>query len=577
MSRPALLCIGGAVAISGFAMVFVWRRYRSVRPVLIIGLYGLGVTILALSQMRAVTEHGAAAISEASKTAGSGVELVTADDTAIWVLYSLQQWRVFSQCMLLLICGLAVAAAISSMVEIRRQKEVQASAELLRQEKDRSEALVNAVQGLLWERVPDSGRFLLVSGWLDGFLGYSREDWTRGEGFWAQLVHGEDRDWVFRRWAEAVQAEAPFRLEYRVKTKSGNLAWVTEEGTPCREADGRLIFRGIFTDVTRFKEAAETAEKAHRHMVEASRRAGMAEVATGVLHNVGNVLNSVNVTAQLIAERLEKSRVEGLRHAAAMLNDHRDDLATFLMKDARGQALASYLQDATAFVGREQEALAVEARGLVKSIQHINDVIMLQQAHGRLTALREKVHADSLIEDALRLEESVFERQQIRVERAYAKLPECFVPKGQVLQVLVNLIRNARQALAGCPAKNRVMRLGTELFSTSWIRITVQDNGCGIAPDHLTRIFSHGFTTKAGGHGYGLHHAALLAEDMGGRLRAESGGEGCGATFILELPLHGVPEDGLSHAPVSPMNSEEYSNEFDRLESSRLCEAGAGI
>jgi C4-dicarboxylate-specific signal transduction histidine kinase len=160
--------------------------------------------------------------------------------------------------------------------------------------------------------------------------------------------------------------------------------------------------------------------------------------------------------------------------------------------------------------------LAVEARGLVKSIQHINDVIMLQQSHGRLTALRERVHLDHLIEDALRLEESVFERQQIRVERSYAKLPECFVPKGQVLQVLVNLIRNARQALAGCPAKNRVLCLGTERASAGWVRITVQDSGCGIAPDHLTRVFSHGFTTKAGGHGYGLHHAALLAEDMGG-------------------------------------------------------------
>lgn len=572
-----MLCIGGALAICAFAMAFVWRRYRSVRPVLIIGLYGLGVTILALSQMRAVTEPGAVVASGVSHAVGEAAELVRAEDTASWALQSLQQWRVFSQCMLLLVCGLAVAVAISSMVEMRRQKEVQASAELLRIEKDRSEALVNAVHGLLWERVPDGGRFLLVSGWVDGFLGYCREDWTSGDGFWAQLVHEDDREWVLQRWAEAGRAESPFHLEYRVKTQSGKLAWVTEDGTPCVEADGRVIFRGIFTDVTRFKEAAETAEKAHRQMVEASRRAGMAEVASGVLHNVGNVLNNVNVTAQLIAERLEKSRVEGLRHAAAMLHDHRGDLAGFLTNDTRGQALTGYLQDATAFVGREQEALAVEARGLVKSIQHINDVIMLQQSHGRLTALREKVQVESLIEDALRLEESVFERQQIRVERSYAKLPECFVPKGQVLQVLVNLIRNARQALAGCPAKNRVLCLGTERASAGWVRITVQDSGCGIAPDHLTRVFSHGFTTKAGGHGYGLHHAALLAEDMGGHLKAESGGIGCGATFILDLPMHGAPTDPLAQGSALNMESEVHSHEFEVLEAALIYQEGAGI
>ncbi len=584
LSRPALLCVGGAVAICAFAMVSLWRRYRTVRPVLIVGLYGIGVTVLALSQMIAVTEQGSSSTALSTSATGSvaalshgGFASVLAEEgSALWAAQTLQQWRVFSQCMLLLICGLGVAAAISSVVEIRRQKELHASAELLRMEKDRCEALVNAVHGLLWERAPESGRFLLVSGWVDGFLGYRPDDWTSGDSFWSELIHPEDHAWVAQRWTEVVKAVVPFHLEYRVKTFSGTMAWINEDGIPCVEPDGSIIFRGIFTDVTRFKQAAETAAEAHMHMVEASRRAGMAEVATGVLHNVGNVLNSVNVTAQLISERLEKSRVEGIRHAAAMLDEHRDDLTTFLTQDTRGQALTKYLQDATAFVSREQEALAVEARGLVKSIQHINDVIMLQQSHGRLTALRERVHLDHLIEDALRLEESVFERNQIRVERDYAALPECYVSKGQVLQVLVNLIRNARQALAGCVAKNRVIVLGTERTSSDWVRITVQDNGCGIAQENLTRIFSHGFSTKAGGHGYGLHHAALLTGDMGGRLKAESGGEGCGAKFILDLPLHGAPTD-IDIQSVAQQFDQPSKLYFDDVDDEILYKAGAGI
>ena len=67
--------------------------------------------------------------------------------------------------------------------------------------------------------------------------------------------------------------------------------------------------------------------------------------------------------------------------------------------------------------------------------------------------------------------------------------------------------------------------------------ISVADNGIGIPAENLTRIFAHGFTTRKHGHGFGLHSSALAASEMGGALRVQSDGHGCGATFTIELPL----------------------------------------
>jgi signal transduction histidine kinase len=110
------------------------------------------------------------------------------------------------------------------------------------------------------------------------------------------------------------------------------------------------------------------------------------------------------------------------------------------------------------------------------------------------------------------------------------------VEKHKVLQILVNLIRNAKYACdeSGRKDKQMIVRVSN---GDNRVRISVKDNGIGIPQENLTRIFNHGFTTKKDGHGFGLHSGALSAKELGGSLEVHSEGKNQGAMFTLELPL----------------------------------------
>jgi signal transduction histidine kinase len=110
-----------------------------------------------------------------------------------------------------------------------------------------------------------------------------------------------------------------------------------------------------------------------------------------------------------------------------------------------------------------------------------------------------------------------------------------------VLQILVNLIHNAKYALDASGRADRQLTVRVGLARENWLEVKVADNGIGIPAENLTRIFSLGFTTRKGGHGFGLHSGANAAKEMGGTLQAQSDGAGKGAQFTLELPLANEP------------------------------------
>jgi len=121
--------------------------------------------------------------------------------------------------------------------------------------------------------------------------------------------------------------------------------------------------------------------------------------------------------------------------------------------------------------------------------------------------------------------------------RDYQAVPPVFAERGKVLQILINLIRNAKYALDEGRSAGKVITLRIQAGLAGTVRFVVEDNGVGIPPENLARIFGHGFTTRAHGHGFGLHSSALAAKDMGGALTVYSDGPGLGAAFILELPV----------------------------------------
>lgn len=293
------------------------------------------------------------------------------------------------------------------------------------------------------------------------------------------------------------------------------------------------------------REQIEAKDRAHadlaaaqQRLIELSRRAGMAEIATGVLHNVGNVLNSVNVSTSLVASKVRESRVENLAAAIQMLEQHSADLPAFLEKDPRGQRVLPYLTKLGSHFRSERDSLLSELEALSSHVGHIKQIVATQQNYAQVSGLVENLQLADLVDDALRIVEPGMAGKGIQIERDFESLPEIAAEKHNILQILLNLLRNAKQAVreengAGPPLiRIRIHRLGK-----SRVSLAVEDNGVGLPPENLTRIFGHGFTTKVGGHGFGLHSCALAASQMGGSLRAESDGPGHGATFTLELPL----------------------------------------
>ena len=283
----------------------------------------------------------------------------------------------------------------------------------------------------------------------------------------------------------------------------------------------------------------------HKQLLETSRLAGMAEVASSVLHNVGNVLNSVNISSTVMSDNVRNSKLANLSKVAGMIREHRNDLATFLTSDPKGKQLPDYLNQLAEHLGTEQKSTLCELESLSKNIEHIKDIVTMQQSYARASSIEEALEVTDLVEDALRMNEGALVRHDVRVVREYAQMPPLRADKHKVLQILVNLIRNAKYALDEGGRSDKRLTVRVRMNGQDRVQMEVDDDGIGIAPEIMPRIFEHGFTTRKEGHGFGLHGSILTAKGMGGSLNVRSDGLGKGAAFTLELPLSG--SNGSSH------------------------------
>jgi two-component system, NtrC family, sensor kinase len=287
----------------------------------------------------------------------------------------------------------------------------------------------------------------------------------------------------------------------------------------------------------RVEERTRELKETHQRLMETARRAGMAEIATSVLHNVGNVLTSVTTSALVARERLGGLKLEQVGRLAGLLEQHQSHLAAFLTKDERGRTVVPFLSRLGEHLQQERQALSTLLDEVGKYTDHIGTIIRWQQGYARNVVVQEPVVLAELLEDALRVNTAGLERHGVQVERSLEPLPPVLLDKHKVLAILINLISNAKYALDALPPGQRRMSVKLERLGADRLRVGVRDNGVGIAPELLTRIFEYGFTTRKGGHGFGLHSSALAAQDLGGSLKAHSEGPGQGASFTLELPL----------------------------------------
>ena len=341
-------------------------------------------------------------------------------------------------------------------------------------------------------------------------------------------------------WADdqkVIQGEPVINREEFFLDEQGRKRWLLTSKLPLRNQDGKVVgLVGIGRDITARKEAEARLEEAHKQLLEVSRQAGMSEVATSVLHNVGNVLNSVNVSSSMISEKIRDSKVPNIAKAVSLMRAHESDLAGFLANDPKGKQLLGYLSNLATHLTQEQEEILSEAGSLAKKIMHIKEIVAMQQSYAKSPGILESLSGADLMEDAVGMNIGSMERHHIKVVREYAKVPPILVEKHKVLQILVNVIRNAKYACdnSGREDKQITLRIAN---GDNTVKISVADNGVGIPAENMTRIFNLGFTTKKNGHGFGLHSGALAAKELGGKLVAFSDGPDRGATFTLELPI----------------------------------------
>ena len=292
----------------------------------------------------------------------------------------------------------------------------------------------------------------------------------------------------------------------------------------------------------------EELRETQSQLTDVAHRAGMAEVATGVLHNVGNVLNSVNISVSILKEQIRRSKVADLQAFTDRLAAQGQDLSQFLAAENRSQKLLEFLQRVSRRLATEHDEILRETTGLAQKIEHIKGIINAQQAYARQVPFREKVQLEQLIDDVLKLHWESLHKHGIEVQLAIEDVPTLDLEKAKLLQVIDNLVKNAIESIVQYKALTRriTIRVGSKL---GLVPITVSDTGGGIRPEDMDKMFRYGFTTKSTGNGFGLHASALAVANAGGKISVESPASGKGATFLIELPLSCAPAEDSSPAP----------------------------
>lgn len=307
------------------------------------------------------------------------------------------------------------------------------------------------------------------------------------------------------------------------------------------EAGNQSYLLATIRDETEQRRSAVKLAELNEKLVKSSRQAGMSEITNGVLHNVKNVINSINVSASVICERVEGGNVSTLKKISQLIDEKQENIGEFLANDKRGKAFPEFLRKLVAVLENDQAELKRETTELLKSVDHVKQIISSQQSNARQMANIELIDVVELVEDAVKINESQLMDLKIRVTREFEEVGSIQIDRHMTLQILVNLMNNAKQAMQLDSDREKLMQLAIH-GAPQWVQISVSDNGMGIRKDNLERIFEHGFTTKVDGHGFGLHSCKQAAERLGGKISVFSNGEGQGAKFTLTLPRNGPVE-----------------------------------
>src|SRR5664280_641465 len=336
---------------------------------------------------------------------------------------------------------------------------------------EKLEALIHSIDGIVWERTPDTFRFTFISRQSEDILGYEPQVWLDKANFWEEKLQPQDAAKAIQTGHDMAARGQPYSYEYRMVAADGRTVWIRESGTVLVEKGRSVAMRGIFQDITQQKLNEEQLDKLNRQLMDTSRNAGMAEVATGVLHNVGNILNSVSVSATLVGDRLRCSNVGDLRQATAMLLEQDGRLAEFLTADPKGKLIPEFLGTVAEELAVEQAELIAEMNSVGQNIEHIKEIVAMQQSYAKVSGVYENLAVAGLVEDALRMNTAAFDRHHIELIREFDENnPKVCVDRHKFLQILINLLRNAKHAMEDVSERERRMIIRVGMASSDRVK-----------------------------------------------------------------------------------------------------------
>ena len=332
------------------------------------------------------------------------------------------------------------------------------------------------------------------------------------------------------------------RLEKNITTIKGSNTSIELLITSATQQNKTFFVLAIH-DTSKRVENEKNVKRLNQRLVSASRKVGVAEVATSILHNVGNILNSVHVSTNLISDTLQNSRIKGINKLADIMSNKKD----FFNDKDKVEMIPEYLNSLAARIDQEREITLKEVTLLNNNINHIEEIISSQQQFASTSSSYEWATLSELVEDAININRDIIDQYNFNLIKEFEDIKDVNIEKFKIMQILVNLITNAKDAILQSKNKNPTIILRIRSLNESNIELTVQDNGIGISEDINKKIFSYGFTTKKTGHGFGLHSCALTAKEMGGKLIMHSAGHKLGAKFVLIIPKDNAPKSATVH------------------------------
>ncbi len=306
----------------------------------------------------------------------------------------------------------------------------------------------------------------------------------------------------------------------------------------------RRYLSGIAMDITKRKESEDELHKLNLQLAASARKAGMAEIATGVLHNIGNILNSVNISAELIKRSIQELDIDNISTAIKMIHENLPIQKNYLTEDPKGKLIPAYLLESKKIMEINYGIVNKEIARLNEKITHIKEIVSIQNTFSGVSKMIEEVSLSEVINAAVMVVEDTLKKNGIQLEKNYDSSLAIQTDKNKIMQILLNLLQNAKDALIVVdPTLIKKISISSKINPNKKdIEISITDTGLGISADNLTKVFSFGFTTKLKGHGFGLHSSALLAKELGGELHVESEGIGHGSTFTLTLPMNSIAD-----------------------------------